>query len=166
MKKSALIISLILTVVLSVPASAGAKKTFLASGEVVSSSPISSRILIKHGSIKGFSESGETEFVVSSKDMLKDLSHYDLVDFTITDDNGDVQIEKITKTGVGAPEKSGLAIGEAARDVLKATSETAQFVTSPIPPAQGLVKSTVGAVAEGTGEAVQDARGPETKAKF
>ncbi len=142
------------------------KKTIEAKGEIVSTSPISSSVTIKHGVIKGFSDAGETNFVVASKDLLNNLSRFDLVNFTIVDDKGNAQIEKISKTGVAEPEKNGLAIGEAARDVLKATSETASFVTSPIPPAQGLVNDTVGAVANGTGEAVQDASVPNTKNKF
>ena len=141
-------------------------KHFDAKGEIMSVDPLYGRITIKHGPIKDFAGDAVTEFTVSAADILKGLATKDLVDFSVNDEKGDAQIEKITKTGVAAPAPGGIPIGAAARDVLLATGKTAEFVTSPIPPAQGLVQNTVGTITEGTGNAVEDVNVPEVKSKF
>ena len=167
MKKFRAILLLSFLLIPSSPLSAAQKSgVFEGSGEVVTVDPAYSRITIKHGAIKDFSADGQTEFFVESQDLLKGISTLDLVDFTIRDEKGDARIEKIIKTGVAVHEEGGLRVGEAVNDVIRATGETARFVTSPIPPASDAVGGAFEATAGSTGNAVKDARGPKVKQNF
>ncbi|MGH7197393.1 MAG: copper-binding protein, partial [Candidatus Omnitrophota bacterium] len=100
MKKTAFF--LILTVFLTVSTALAAPlkaKTIEASGEITSVDALYGRVTIHHGATEGFSGGTDTEFVVSSADLLKGLSKRDLVDFTIEEKKGEALVTKITKTG-------------------------------------------------------------------
>lgn len=138
---------------------------FESSGEVTSVDPLYSRITIKHPAIKGFSGDAETEFFVSSPDILKGISKDDLVNFSLVDEKGDTRIEKITKTGIAQPKEEGLPLGRAVQGVLVATGEAAKTVSSPIAPAHEVVSGTVGATTDTTESVLHDAT-PDVKKKF
>ena len=143
---------------------AGAVRQFQGSGEVLTVDPVYSRLTIHHKAIKDFSGDADTEFFVKSQDILKDIQTGDLVDFDLTDNKGDVQIEKITKTGVAPPKKEGTPIGQVVHDVLAGTGDAVRTVTTPIAPAHEVAKKAT-SVTDATGDALQDA-GTEAKAKF
>ena len=141
-------------------------KRFEGSGEVLSVDPMYGRITIRHGVIKGFLAGGdETEFVVTSSSILKDISKRDLVDFVIVEEKGDDQIEKITKTGQAPIKEEGLPIGRAVQGVLEATGEAAKTVTTPITPVHDVVSGAVGATTDTTGVVLDDAN-PDVKKNF
>ncbi len=166
MKKNVLISLFSLLLFMLLPLAVQAKtNTFDGKGEVVSADPLYGRITIKHDAIKGFAGDEETEFVVSSNDLLKGLGRRDLVDFTIEDKNGDVQIIKIMKTGQAPPVDDRLPVGKVVQDALVATGEAAKTVTTPIEPAHELVSGTMGATTDVTGSVLKDAK-PEIKQKF
>ena len=138
---------------------------FESKGEVTSVDPLYSRVTIKHPAISGFSGDAETEFFVSSADLLKGISKGDLVDFTIVDEKGDTLIEKITRTGVAPVKDETLPLGRAVQGVLEATGEAAKTVSSPIAPAHEVVSGTVGATTGATDSVLHDAS-PDVKKKF
>jgi Cu/Ag efflux protein CusF len=145
---------------------ADSKKTeFKTGGEVVSVDPLYGRITLKHKAIQGFAGEGETEFFVSSNELLKGLSKRDLVDFTVIEKRGDTKVTEIKKTGTAPEADNRLLVGKAVQDVLVATGEVAKTVSSPIEPAHQVVSGTVGATTEMTGSVLNDAS-PEVKKKF
>src|SRR3990167_3743664 len=135
-------------------------RTFQGSGEVLSADPAFQRVIIKHGPIKDFSPAGETEFRVEDPDLLKEVSAGSLADFTIVEQDGGARIEKIVKTGTAPPKDKCLKVGQAIQDVLVATGKTAEFVTSPIPPAQETVGGAFDATTGVTGELLTDKEVP------
>ncbi len=149
----------------SIVLAAPTEKHYQGSGEVTSVDPLYSRITIKHGPIKNFVGDEETEFFVSSTDILKGIAKRDLVDFSLVDVKGDVRVEKITKTGEAPIKEEGLPLGQAVQGALVATGEAAKTVTSPITPAHEVVSGTVGATTGATDEVLRDAN-PDVKKKF
>ena len=163
--KKILYFSLFLALLSPTLFAANIPKELSGSGEVLSVDPVYDRITIKHGPVKGLASYGETEFFVSSKDILKGVSTGDLIDFTLTDDKGDTRVSAISRTG-HAPEKDDrLPVGQAVQDVLEATGEVAKTVTSPIAPAHEVMSGAVGATTDTTGAVLKDAK-PEVKEKF
>jgi hypothetical protein len=128
--------------------------------------PLYSRVTIAHKAIKGFSEKTQTEFVVASAGVLEGLSKRDLVEFTFVDRSGEALVGNIKKTGQAPPKDDKLKIGQAVQDVLEATGEVAKGVTTPIPPAHGVVSGAVGATTNVTGSVLENIEGPEVKQKF
>lgn len=120
------------------PAALAKSSVYRGSGEVTSVDSPYGRLTIKHGAIKGYSGDGETEFGAKDSALLKDVQRRDLIDFELSDNNGDVRVTKITRTGT-APEEERVGVGRVVQDVLVGTGEVAKTVTSPIPPAQGVV---------------------------
>jgi Cu/Ag efflux protein CusF len=166
MKKQAALITLTALFLASYAFSADqAAKQFNGSGEVVSSDPVYSRVTIKHKPIQGFVGGVETEFVVASPAILKEINRHDLVDFSFEDSKGNIQITKITKTGITAPKNDSLPIGQAVQDVLVGTGHVAKVVTSPIPAVNEVVSGAVGATTDSTEPVLEDAK-PEIKKSF
>lgn len=149
----------------ALPSSADASKRYETKGEVTSVDPLYSRVTLQHDAIKGFAGAGETEFTVESADLLKKIARGDLVNFTLVDKKGDVRVSQLTKTGVAPPKDDRLKVGQAVQDVLVATGEVAKTVTTPIPPAHGVVSGTVDAATDTTGAVLKDAT-TEVKKKF
>ncbi len=139
-------------------------KRFEGRGEVTSVDPAYSRVTIKHGAIKGFSGDAQTEFTVSSPELLKRIEKRDLVDFTVVDDKGDVKVEKIEKTGQ-APPPAKMKMGQVVQNVLIGTGEIAKGVTTPIEPAHEVMSGAVGATTSATGS-VLDNVDTEVKKEF
>lgn len=139
-----------------------APKATEAKGEVVSSDPVYSSVTIKHGAIKGYG-ADETIFSIDSA-LLKNINRYDLVDFTIVDNKGDVRVTKITKTGVAIPEKEA-GMGQVVQDVLVGTGEVAKGITTPIEPVHQVVGGTVDATTGATGSLLSEADN-KAKTKF
>ena len=164
--KKALIFSFISLFLFCQPSFAADPKTqqFHGSGEVVTVDPVYSQITIEHAPIKGFSAGNDSEFFVQSPEMLKGIQKGDLVEFDITENKGDVKIEKITKTGVAPPKSEGTPLGEAVHDVLQGTGDMVKGVTSPIAPVHEVAKGAT-SVTDATGDALKES-GPENKAKF
>lgn len=142
------------------------QKNYEGSGEVTSVDPLYSRVSIKHSPIKGFRGGPETEFFVSSSDILKTIHPRDLVDFTITEAKGEAMISKMTITGQAPIKDDRLQVGKAVQEVLVATGEVAKTVTGPLPPANQVVSGAVGATTDTTGSVLEEADGAELKTKF
>ena len=140
-------------------------KQYEGSGEVVSSDPVYSRVTIQHKSIKGFVGGDETEFVTATPGLLKGINRYDLVDFSFEDNRGNVEITKITKTGVAAPKEDSLPLGEAVQGVLTTTGEVAKAATAPIPAVGEAVSGAVGSSGDAP-RPVAGESGPEVKRSF
>ncbi len=140
-------------------------KHFEGKGQVTSVDPIYSHVTIKHGAIKGFSEPTETEFLVSSPDLLKKLEKRDLVDFQIVDNKGNVEIDKIVKTGQAPQENEDLTVGKVLQEALVGTGNVVKGVTAPLAPANEIVSGAVDGTTQATGSALEDI-GPNTKNKF
>ncbi len=132
------------------------EKSIEASGEVTSVDPMYSRVSIKHAAIKGFAGDGETEFVVASSDMLKNVSRRDLVNFVIVDKSGEVTIENIKRTGQASIVEEKTPLGTAVRDVLSATGDVARTVTTPITPVHDVVSGTMGATEDTTNSVLNE----------
>jgi Cu/Ag efflux protein CusF len=140
---------------LAVPALAKDGK-YEGKGEVVTVDPVYGRVTLRHGAIKGFAGDGETEFFVSSPELLRGLGRRDLIDFTVVEEKGDARIEAIEKTGVAAPEEKA-GVGRVVQDVLVGTGEVAKTVTQPIAPAHEVVSGAVGATTDATGSVLREA---------
>jgi Cu/Ag efflux protein CusF len=140
------------------------QKTFQASGEVTGVSPMSSRISIKHDAIKGFSGAETTEFFVTSKSLVSHVATGDLVDFQIADNQGDVRIDKITRTGVAAP-KENSPLGRTVQGALESAGDAVNDVTKPIQPVNEIANSAMGATTKTTGGVLRDAD-TENKQQF
>ena len=164
--KKALIFSFILLFLFCRPLFAEDFKThqFHGSGEVLTVDPVYSQITIEHAPIKDFSAGNDSEFFVQSPEMLKGIQKGDLVEFDITDNKGDVKIEKITKTGVAPPKSEGTPLGQAVHDVLQGTGDVVKGVTEPIAPVHEVAKGAT-TVTDATGDAFKESS-PENKAKF
>lgn len=147
------------------PSFADSTKRYETKGEVTSADPLYGRVTIQHDAIKGFASAGQTEFSVESAALLKNIARGDLVNFTLVDQKGDVRVSQLVKTGVAPPKDDRLKVGQAVQDVLVATGEVAKTVTSPIPPAHGVVSGAVGATTDTTGAVLKDAT-TEVKQKF
>ena len=143
---------------ISAPCLAADSKTFHGSGEVVTVDPLYSRLTIETGAIKGFSGGGKNEFVVSSQDLLKDLSARDLVEFDISGSGGEAKINRIKKVGVAPEKDSSTPIGKVAQDILIGTGQVVKTITTPIPPVHDTVGEAVGATTEAAGNAVSEAK--------
>ena len=142
-------------------------KAYQGSGEVLSVEPLYSRITIRHGKIKGLSGGPESDFLSVSALLLKDVEKRDLVEFTLEEDRGDLRLVKITKIGQAQPKEESSEVDDALHGVLDATNRVAQGVTAPLPPAQRLVKGTLGAASDTTEGAVDVSEGnPQVKRKF
>lgn len=139
-------------------------RQFHGSGEVLSVDPVYSQISIEHAAIKDFSTGNDSEFFVSSPDLLKGIAKGDLVEFDGTDNKGDVKIEKINKTGVAPAKSESAPLGEAMSSVLQGTGSMVRGVTEVIPPVHEVAKSVTTAT-DATGDALKDS-GPESKSKF
>jgi hypothetical protein len=139
-------------------------RTFDASGEVVTVSPVYSRITIRHETIPGFSEAGETEFPVVSKDLIAKIAARDLVKFKIVDDRGDLSVTQIERIGT-APEPEKGRLGRALQETLEGVGEAAKTVASPIPPAGELVGAAADATTGATGSVLPNAD-PDVKQAF
>ena len=162
--KKALFYFLFLSLFISIPGHA-ADKTYQGSGEVVTVDPLYSRITIETDAIKDYSAAGENEFVVSSPELLKDISRHDLVDFEIQEVRGEAKINKLTKTGVAPEEDEGTPIGKAVQEVLTGTGQVVKTVTTPITPVGAAIGNAVGDTTEATGNLVGDAKS-DIKRKF
>jgi len=92
---------------------------------------------------------------VARPDVLKGFTPRDLVNFSITETNGDVKIEKLEKTGVAEPEEKA-GMGRVVQDVLVGTGEVAKTVTKPITPAHDVVSGTFDAATNVTGPVLQE----------
>ena len=158
------VVTLFAAVCLIQSASFAAPKRTESEGEVLSVDPMYSRVTIKHGTIKGFAGDSETDFVVTSSDLLKPINKGDLVAFTLVDNKGDVRIEKITRTGQAVHEKEP-GMGKVVQDVLVGTGEVAKGITTPIEPAHQLVSGTVDAATGATGSLLSEADN-KVKTKF
>ena len=138
-------------------------RTFTGSGEVINVSPLNNRLTIKHGIIPNFSESNQTEFAVSSKDLLVKISGGDLVEFTITETKGNAEITKIERTGVAVKEETH--IGQAIQQTLEGAGQAATTIASPIAPAGQAVGAVTGATTDVTGTVLNNAD-PQIKKDF
>ena len=157
MKKAAFYF-LILSCFISIPSYAKESKVYQGSGEVITTDPLYSRVTLETGSIKDLSAPGTNEFIVSSPDLLKNLSAHDLVNFEITGSKADAVITKIEKTGI-APEKDTRSLlGKTAQDVLTGTGQAVKTVTTPITPIGAAVGEVVGSTTEATGNVVGEAK--------
>ena len=145
-------------------AAESASRQFHGSGEVISVDAVYSQVTIHHKAIKDFSGDRDSEFYVSSPDILKNIQKGDLVVFDLTDKKGDVKIEKIEKTGVAPPKDEGTPLGQAVHDVLKGTGNVVKGVTEPIPPVHEVAKGAA-SVTDATGDALKE-DGTEVKNKF
>ena len=139
-------------------------RQFHGGGEVLTVDPVYSQVTIRHSAIKDLALDSETQFFVSSPVLLKGIRTGDLVEFDITDNKGEVIIEKIEKTGVAPPKNEGTALGQAVHDVLQGTGEVVRGVTEPLPPAHEVAKGVTSAT-DATGDALRDSA-PEAKTKF
>lgn len=137
-------------------AAPSAAREFTASGMIITVDPVYSQVTIRHSAIKDFSGPDDTVFSVADKALLKDLTRYDLVEFHITDNKGDVQIDRLAKTGVASPEDN-YPLGRAVQDVLEGTGEVVKGVTTPIAPVHEAASGVVDATTGTTGEALNDA---------
>ena len=146
------------------PAAEAKTRRFNASGEVVDVQPLFGSVTIRHSYVKDFSAEGDTEFFVTSPGLVKNVSKGDLVDFAIVDENGDVRIDKIEKTGVAEPARKVTA-GQMVQDVIEGTGEVAKGITEPLPPLHDSTKGAVEATTGATEQILQDAD-TEVKAKF
>ncbi len=166
--KKMLVLALFFLVVFIASAFAAEQKNtrFEASGEVVSSDPLYGRVTIKHGAIKGLSGDAETEFFVTSPELLKAINKRDLVDFVIVDEKGETRIEKLTKTGQAPIREERSELGKALQGALVSTGEAAKTVSSPVMPVHEVVSGAVGATTDTTGAVLEDAEIPEVKRKF
>ncbi|MBI4433108.1 MAG: copper-binding protein [Candidatus Omnitrophica bacterium] len=149
---------LLLSCILSSSAFAAPAKVrhFDAQGEVLSVDPVYGQVTIHHEAIAGFAESADTEFFVSKNDLIKNISRGDLVEFTVTDNRGDVRIEKLKKVGKAPVKDDRLPIGAAVQGVLEATGEVAKGITLPIEPAHQVVSGTMDATTGATGAVLND----------
>ena len=166
MKKAFIIASFLFSFLLfqTLPAQAEVKR-YQGVGEVVTVDPAYGRITINHNAIKGFSADEETDFSVTSPDLLRGLSRRDLVEFTIIEDKGDARVDGIKKYAV-APEKDDrLPIGKAVQGALESTAGAAKSVTTPIPAVHDVVGGTTDATTNATGAVLDDASN-EVKTKF
>lgn len=157
MKKSGFA-ALLFSILFAFGASGASAKTmtYEAKGKVTSVDPVYSRITIEHGAIKGFAGDEATEFVADPASLLKGIHKNDLVDFEIVDTNGDVRIDKLTRTGVATPEE-GMKTGKFVQDVLVGTGEVAKGVTEPIAPAHDVVSGAVDTTTGATGQVLDNA---------
>ena len=157
---------LFLSFFISLPSHAAESQArqFHGSGEVITVDPVYSQVTIQHQAIKGFSGDRESEFFVQSPDMLKNIQKGDLVEFDLTDNKGDVKIEKIQKTGVAQPKNEGTPLGQAVQGVLEGTGNVVKTVTEPIAPVHEVAKGAT-SVTDAAGEALKD-DAPEVKNKF
>ena len=121
---------------------------------------------IKHGAIKGLSGDAETEFFVTSPELLKGIAKRDLVDFVILEEKGETRIEKLKKTGEAPPQDDRSELGKAMQGALVSTGEAAKTVTSPVMPVHEVVSGAVGATTDTTGAVLDEAEIPEVKRKF
>lgn len=126
-----------------------------AKGEITSVDPLYHRITIKHGMIKGLSGADETEFFVRSNDLLKNIHRRDLVEFTLTEQKGEVLVDKLVKTGVAEPVEE-TKVGQVVQDVLVGTGEVAKGITSPIAPAHEVMSGAVDATTTATGSVLEE----------
>ena len=149
---------------LLVQAATSVARLFHGSGEVVSVDAVYSQVTIDHKAIKDFSGDRSSEFYVASADMLKNIQKGDLVEFDLTDDKGDVKIEKIEKTGVAPPKDEGTPLGGAVHDVLEGTGNVVKGVTEPIPPVHEVAKGAT-SVTDAAGDALKE-KGSEVNNKF
>ena len=164
--KKALFYSFLSIFILVTPGLASNKsvRQFHGEGQVLTVDPVYSQITIQHKAIKDFSGDRASEFYVSSPDLLKKIQKNDLVAFDLTDNKGDVKINKIAKTGVAIPKDDGLPLGQVVNDVLQGTGDVVKGVTEPIPPVHEAAKSAT-AVSDATGEAVEQTT-PQVKNNF
>ena len=140
-------------------------KTFNGKGEIVTVDPVYGRVTIQHGPIAGLAGDEETEFFVTSPDLLKNLGKRDLVDFEITEEKGETKINKITKTGIAPEEDDRLPLGNAVQGALETTGEVAKTVTEPIAPAHEVVKGATDTTTSATKSLLKD-QSNEVKQKF
>lgn len=134
---------------------------FEGKGEVVTVDPAYGRITIEHSAIKGFAPADESTFSVADKALLKEINRRDLVDFTVVETRGDVKLEKIVKTGVAEPEETA-KVGKVVQEVIYGTGQVAKAVTTPVPPAHGVMSGAVDATTGATGAVLENA---DTRAK-
>ena len=137
---------------------------FHGSGEVLTVDPVYSQVTIRHDAIKDFAADSDTEFFVSSPELLKNIRTGDLVDFDFADNQGDVKINKIQKTGEASPKNDNMPLGQAVNDVLHGVGDVVKEVTQPIPPVHEVDKGATG-VTDAGGDALTGAS-PEVKNKF
>jgi Cu/Ag efflux protein CusF len=168
MKKTALFIllSTLLTASFVYAADPVKSRTLNASGEVTSVDPLYGRVTIHHGAVEGFSGDTETEFVVSSPELLKGLSKRDLIDFTIEEKKGESLVTRITKTGQAPPKEEKAELGKAVQGALVSTGEAMKTVASPLPPAHEVVSGAVGATTTVTGAVVEPIDDTKMKQDF
>ncbi|MEI8344718.1 MAG: copper-binding protein [Candidatus Omnitrophota bacterium] len=140
-------------------------KSYNSKGEVALVSPLFSRISIQHDAIKGFSEAGETEFVVADKNALNTIQRGDLVEFRIVDERGDVRLDKIVKTGVAPIHDDKIPVGRAVQGVIEGAGQAVSAVTAPIQPVNEVASNTMNAATGATGAVLNDAN-PEVKKDF
>jgi len=165
MKKTYVLVALLSFFIVSAAlAVEPATRHYSSSGEVTSVDPVYSRITIRHGAIPNFTGDLENEFV-ASRDLLKIITKGDLVNFEFTDKGGNVEIEKIVRTGQAVPKDDGLHVGQAVQDVLVGTGEVVKGVTQPITPVHDATSSTMNATTGATGSVLNDAN-PDVKRKF
>ena len=153
-----------LSIVLPALATSAQVRQFHGEGEVLTVDPVYSRITIQHKAIKDFSGDRDSEFFVKSADLLKGIQTGDLVEFDITDDKGDVKIDKIQKTGIAPPKSDDVPLGQAVHDVLEGTGNVVKGVTEPLPPAHEVAKGAT-SITDATGDALKEGD-PELKSKF
>ncbi len=139
------------------------EKRFSGRGEVVTVDPIYSRLTIRNEAIKGFSGAGKNEFVVKSQDLLKEVAAHDLVEFEISELNGEAKIDKMRKTGVAPEKDSGTPIGKAVQEVLTGTGQAVKTVTTPVPALHDTVGEAVASTTEGTGNLLSDVKSDARK---
>jgi Cu/Ag efflux protein CusF len=140
-------------------------KHFTSRGEVISVDPMYSRITLQHDPIKGFPGGFETEFEVSSQNLLKNISMSDEVTFEIEEAAGSAQIIKLERTGKKFEHNDRMPMGRAAQDLLEGASTVVKTVTSPIAPVNQLTSAATDATTSATGSVLAD-KDSEVKAKF
>ena len=152
---------------ISVPSFAADAKArqFHGSGEVLTVDPMYSQVTIQHTTIKDFSGGGDGDFYVSDAAMLKGIQKGDLVEFEITDNKGDMKINKITKVGTAPPKRDSTPVGQALQEMLQGTGEVVKGVTSPIAPAHDVAGGVMDATTDATGNVLNE-QSPEAKTKF
>jgi Cu/Ag efflux protein CusF len=141
-------------------------KTYKGSGEVLNVDPATGRITIRHNAIKDFGADGETEFTLADKSVAIEITGHDLVDFEITEDKGNAEITKITKTGVAEIPSNKLQVGQAVQSVLVATGEVAKGVTSPIAPVHSVISGATDGTTNATGAVLEEVESPDVRKNF
>src|SRR3989338_7587743 len=137
------------------PVSKGAR--YRSNGEVTSVDGLYSRRSRAQPASRGWSGDTTPECTVRSKNLLKDIHRFDLVDFEFVDEQGEASIDQIKKTGVALPKEEGLPVGKAVQGALESAGQVAKGVTGPVTPVNEVVSAAADATTGATGSVLNEA---------